>query len=319
MRPAPLPPLRADAVEAVGWVTLAIKVGLIALGAIILIRLAGLLVQRLERAVRTAGRGDETSREKRARTLGSVVRGVARLTIIVLALMMAVHELGLDITPALAAAGGFGVAAGLGAQSLVRDWIVGFFIIYDNEYVVGDVVQIAGVAGTVESLTLRHTEVRDGEGALHFVPNGEIKVVTNLTKAWSSPIVRIPIGIGEDPERVTAVLERCLSEAAAASPLKPLLRDVPRVLGMEDVAAGHYTMMLQARTLPEHRLAVARAIRYGVVRRLRDEGIAIGAPVTEPGVPVATAATAPGGLPPGTAQRLRDARLHQAPSEVDGA
>jgi small conductance mechanosensitive channel len=268
-------PFRTDAAEAFSYATLAIKIGLIALGALILIRVAGILVQRLERAIRVAGRGDEISREKRARTLGGIVRGVARLAIIVVALMMAVRELGLDITPALAAAGGFGVAAGLGAQSVIRDWIVGFFIVYDNEYVVGDVVSVAGVTGTVESLTLRHTEVRDGEGALHFVPNGEIKVVTNLTKAWSSPIVRIPVSLAEDPARVTSILESYLAEAAERPPLKPLLRDAPRVLGMEDVSAGQYTMMLQARTLPEHRLAVARALRFGAVTRLRDEGIAV--------------------------------------------
>lgn len=300
-------PFRPDAAEAFSLVTLAIKVGLIVLGALILIRLAGLLVQRLERAVRIGGRGDESSREKRARTLGGVVRGITRTSIILVALLMAVRELGLDITPALAAAGGFGVAAGLGAQSLVRDWIVGFFIIYDNEYVVGDVVQVAGVAGTVEGLTLRHTELRDGEGALHFVPHGEIKVVTNLTKSWSSPIVRIPVGLNEEPAKVVEVLERYLAEAAEQPALKPLLRDRPRVLGMEDVSVGQYTMMLQARTLPEHRLAVARAIRFGAVSRLQAEGIAIHSHAPE----VAAAAA------PGAAGKLRDARLH-APG-ADGA
>jgi small-conductance mechanosensitive channel len=274
-------PLRADAAEAFSFVTLAIKIGLIALGALILIRVAGLLVARLERAIRAAGRGDEISREKRARTLGGVVRGIARIAILVVATMMAVRELGLDITPALAAAGGFGVAAGLGAQSLVRDWIVGFFIIYDNQYVVGDVVQLAGVSGTVEALTLHHTEVRDGEGALHFVPNGEIKVVSNLTKSWSSPVVRIPISLTEDPGNVAAILERFLAEIAEDPRLKPLLRDKPRVLGMDDVAIGQYTMMLQARTLPEHRLVVARAIRFGAVSRLRAAGVAIHATAAE--------------------------------------
>jgi len=301
-------PFRADAAEAFNYATLAIKVGLIALGALILIRVAGILVQRLERAIRSAGRGDEISREKRARTLGGVVRGLARAAIIVVALLMAVRELGLDITPAIATAGGFGVAAGLGAQSLVRDWINGFFIIYDNQYVVGDVVQVAGVAGTVESLTLHHTEIRDGEGALHFVPNGEIKVVTNLTKAWSSPIVRIPVSLTEDPARVASVLERYLAEAALEPALKPLLRDAPRVLGMEDVSVGQYTMMLQARTLPEHRLAVARALRFGAVSRLRAEGITIHSTAAESPAP---------GTVPGSAAKLRDARLHDA--AADGA
>lgn len=286
MKPLPIGP---NAAEAFSLATLAIKVGLIALGALILIRIAGLLVQRLERAVRVAGRGDETSREKRARTLGGVVRGIARIAIVVVAVMMAVRELGLDITPALAAAGGFGVAAGLGAQSLVRDWIVGFFIIYDNQYVVGDVVNVAGVAGNVEALTLHHTEIRDGEGALHFIPNGEIKVVTNLTKAWSTPVVRIPISLTEDPARVSSVLERFIAEAAQDPALKPLLREPPRLIGMEDVTAGQYTMMLQARTLPEHRLLVARSIRFGAVSRLQAEGISIQAAAPPAAPPPAAA------------------------------
>lgn len=286
MKPVPIGP---EAAQAFSLVTLAIKVGLIVLGALILIRISGLMVGRLERAIRLAGRGDEISREKRARTLGGVVRGIGRVAIIVVALMMAVRELGLDITPALAAAGGFGVAAGLGAQSLVRDWLVGFFIIYDSQYVVGDVVSIAGVTGTVESLTLRHTEIRDGEGALHFVPNGEIKTVTNLTKAWSTPVVRIPISLTEDPGRVSQILERFMTQLADDPAVKPLLREPPRLIGMEDVSAGQYTMMLQARTLPEHRLLVARSMRIGAVSRLQAEGIAIqaAAPAAAPAVPPA--------------------------------
>jgi small conductance mechanosensitive channel len=276
------PAFPADAAQAVSLATLAIRVGLIALGAIILIRISSMLVARMERAVRRHPEGEDASREKRARTLGGVVRGLSRSAIVLIALLMAVRELGLDITPALAAAGGFGVAAGLGAQSLVRDWLVGFFIIYDNEYAVGDAVQVAGVAGTVEALTLRHTELRDGEGALHFVPNGEIKVVTNLTKSWSTPVVRIPVSLAEEPARVQAVLERFAAEAAEDPVLKPLLRERPRVLGMEDVTVGQYTMMMQARTVPEHRLDVARALRYGAVSRLRAEGIAIHAPVPPP-------------------------------------
>ncbi len=294
------PVFTPDAAGAATLATVAIKLGLIVLGAIILIRVASILVARLERTVRKKG-DEEVSREKRARTLGGVVRGLTRVTVAVVAVMMGVRELGLDITPALAAAGGFGVAAGLGAQSVVRDWIVGFFIIYDNEYVVGDVVQVAGVAGTVETLTLRHTEVRDGEGALHYVPNGEIKVVTNLTKSWSTPVVRIPVSLTEDPEKVTASLERYLAEAAEDPALKPLLRDRPRVLGMEDVSVGQYTMMLQAKTLPEHRLLVARALRAGAVSRLRAEGIAIHGPHADTWTRPAA----------GAAARERDAGLHQ--------
>jgi len=274
------PSFTADVAQAYNFAALAIRVGLILLGAVILIRVAGILASRIERRIKARHPGDEESAyEKRAKTIGGVLRGAARTTIIIVALMMAVRELGLDITPALAAAGGFGVAAGLGAQSIVRDWLVGFFIIYDNAYAVGDAVTIAGVSGTVESLTLRHTEVRDGEGALHYVPNGEIKVATNLTKSWSTPVVRIPVSLTEDPIRAQEVLERFVTEAANDPALKPFLREPPRVIGVEDIAPGQYTVLIQARTLPDHRLTVARALRYGALSRLRAAGISSHAPV----------------------------------------
>lgn len=274
----PLPLRNPEAVTAFDLATLLIRLGLIVLGAIILLRVSAMLVGRLERAIKEGGRGEPSAREKRARTLGTVVRGAIRSAVVLVALLMGVRELGLDITPALAAAGGFGVAAGLGAQFVIRDWIGGFFIIYDNQYVVGDAVRISGVAGTVEALTLRHTELRDGDGSVHYIPNGEIKLVTNLTKSWSAPVVRIPVSLAEDPVRVTSVLEAFLREFAEDPAMKPLLRDAPRLLGMDDVAIGQYTMMLQARTTPENRYTVSRALRSGAVTRLRESGVALHAP-----------------------------------------
>lgn len=274
----PLPLRNPQAVAAFDMATLLIRLGLIVLGAIILLRVSAMLVGRLERAIKESGRGEPSTREKRARTLGTVLRGAVRSAVVLVALLMGVRELGLDITPALAAAGGFGVAAGLGAQFLIRDWIGGFFIIYDNQYVVGDAVRISGVAGTVEALTLRHTELRDGDGSVHYIPNGEIKLVTNLTKSWSAPVVRIPVSLAEDPVRVTSVLEAFLREFAEDPAMKPLLRDAPRLLGMDDVAIGQYTMMLQVRTTPENRYTVSRALRSGAVSRLRESGVALHAP-----------------------------------------
>ena len=185
---------------------------------------------------------------------------------------MAARAAGLDITPALAAAGGFGVAAGLGAQSLVRDWIAGFFIIHENQFDVGDVVRVAGVSGTVEMLSLRHTELRDGEGFIHFIPNGEIKVVTNLTKSWATPMVRVPVSVAEDPDRVIGIVEAMLPTFQADPAIRPLLLEGPRLLGIEDVGPGHYTLLLQAKTVPEQRLVVARALRRSLIQRLLAEG-----------------------------------------------
>lgn len=268
-------PARAAEVGAADVIVLSIRLGVIVLGTFLVLRVAGALVSRLEQTIRERSVGEEAARDKRARTIGGVLRGGARSLVFVVAALMAVRELGLDITPALAAAGGFGVAAGLGAQSLVRDWISGFFIIHDDQYGVGDTVRVAGVAGTIEQLTLRHTELRDGDGSLHFIPNGEIKIVTNLTKSWAAPLIRIPVSSDEDPERVLRVLNEMVSAFRADAVTAALLVDGPTVLGIDDVSAGQYTVLIQARTRPENRHPATRALRLAAIRRLRAEGIAL--------------------------------------------
>ena len=272
-------PLRRDAQEAFTFVEILIRIGVILLATFVAVRLMYLIVGRVERAIRTEGKGTESAREKRAHTIGQVLRSVVRGVIIVIGILMCVRELGLDISPALAAAGGFGVAAGLGAQGVVKDWISGFFIVRDNQFGVGDVVRAAGVSGTVEALSLRSTELRDGEGFMHYIPNGEIKVVTNLTKSWSTPIVRIPISLTEDPSRAVSVIEAMLRDFAARPKVKPLLLDAPKLLGIEDVGAGQFTLMLQAKTVPEERLAVSRALRLAALESLRVAGIVSHAPI----------------------------------------
>jgi small-conductance mechanosensitive channel len=254
-------------------VTTLIRVGLIVLCAFLLSRVALVLISRFERAIRAGARGVAIEREKRAQTLGQVLRSVSWILIVVVASLMSLREMGFDITPLLAAAGGFGVAAGLGAQTLVRDWIGGILIILDNQFAVGDVVRAAGVAGKVESLSLHHTELRDGDGSLHFVPNSEIKVVTNLSRTWSQPTVRIPVDIGEDPKRVLAVLTDTLHRFAEDPAIRPHLEGEPRVLGIEDVYAGYFTVLLQVKTNPGKRLEMMRELRIEALHRLRAEGI----------------------------------------------
>jgi small conductance mechanosensitive channel len=270
----------AAPVAAVDTVALLISIGVLVLMTVLALRLSGILIGRMEDAIRRGPGGEPEARDKRARTLGGVLRGAARALILVVAALMAVREAGLDITPAVAAAGGFGVAAGLGAQSLVRDWIAGIFIIHDNQYAVGDVVRAAGVAGTIEQLSLRHTELRDGDGSLHFIPNGEIKIVTNLTKSWAAPMIRIPVSLDEDPDRVLRVLESMADAFRADPSMAPLLQDGPKVLGVDDVGTGQFTVLVQARTKPEHRYQVMRSLRLAAMRRLRDEGIALHTPAS---------------------------------------
>ena len=282
-------------------IALIVRLGLIFLGAILLMRVAGAVISRVESAIRHRADGEPIAREKRSKTIGGVLRGGTRSLIFIVAAMMAVRELGMDITPIIAAAGGFGVAAGLGAQSLVRDWIVGFFIIHDDQYDVGDVVRIAGVAGTIEQLSLRHTELRDGDGSLHFIPNGEIKIVTNLTKSWAAPLVRIPINSVEDSEQVLHVLGKMAEDFRRDKANEHLLVDGPKVLGIDDVQPGQYTVLIQVRTRPENRYNVTRMLRTASLRALRAADISLaGTPlVTDPNAAnAATAAATAAAAPP---------------------
>ncbi len=254
-------------------VAILIKLGLIVACVFLASRIASAAIGRIERAIRREGTGPAEEREKRARTVGSVLRGGAWLLILVVGGLMGVRELGLDISPALAAAGGFGVAAGIGAQTLVRDWIAGLFVVLENQFGVGDVVRAAGVSGRVDAFTLRHTEVRDGDGSVHFIPNGEMRVVTNLTKIGSAALVRVPVSVQEDPARVQQVLERMLAGLEQDAALKPSLLDRPRVLGVEDIGAGQYTVILRALAPPSQRFEVARRLRFEALSRLQAEGI----------------------------------------------
>lgn len=286
-------PLLPTTEQAFSVATLVVRLGLVMLAAMISVRIAYLLIGRIERAIRNEARSTETAREKRAKTVGSVLRSVTRGLIVLIAFLMGARELGLDITPALAAAGGFGVAAGLGAQSLIRDWIAGFFFIHDNQFAVGDVIRVAGVSGTVEMLSLRHTELRDSEGFIHFIPNGEIKVVTNLTKSWSTPLVRVPVSLVEDPNRVIAAIEAMLVDFREDPRVKGHLLEGPRILGIEDVNTGQFTLLLQAKTVPEQRLYVARALRLAILERLRAEGISLQTAAGAESAPLGPALTAP--------------------------
>jgi small-conductance mechanosensitive channel len=263
--------------------TAGLRVGLIIASAFLMSRIARAVVGRIESAIRAGTQGFAIERERRAKTLGKMLRNASWVVIVVVSLLMGLRELGFDITPALAAAGGFGIAAGFGAQTLVKDWLAGVMIITDNQFAVGDVVRAAGVAGKVEVVSLHHTELRDGDGALHFVPNGEIKVVTNLSRSWSQPTVRVPIDIGEDPKRVLAVLRDELQKFGEEPSVKAHLEGAPRLLGIEDVFAGYFTVLLQVKTDPSQRLEMMRELRIAVLHRLRQEGISVRAATTTTG------------------------------------
>ena len=148
----------------------------------------------------------------RVNTLARVFRNAAAIVIAIVAGTLVLGELGISIAPILATAGVAGIAIGFGAQSLIKDYFNGFFLLLDDQIRQGDVVQIAGVGGLAEEVTLRYVRLRDLEGHVHYIPNGEIKLVTNRTRVYATPVIDVPISYAEDADRVQQVMRETATE-----------------------------------------------------------------------------------------------------------
>ena len=249
---------------------------------IVTILLVGALAYVALRVVRNrVGRmpieiGPETNdRLQRRKTLASVMSTAGLILIATVTLMMVLETIGLPLGPLLATAGVASLAIGFGAQTLVKDIIGGFFILLEDQYAIGDVVQTAGVDGVVEEVNLRTTVLRDLHGTVHVVPNGEIRVLSNKTKGWSRAVIEVGVGYGEDPDRVIAVLEELAQEIHADPVFGTLLLEPPVVPGVEAFGDSAVTIRMMAKTLPLKQWDVARELRRRIKHRFDDEGIEI--------------------------------------------
>ena len=211
---------------------------------------------------------------QRAHTLSVVTSSTGIVTIWVLAGLILLSLLGLDVGGVFAGVGLAGLAIGLGAQDLIKDFLAGFFIILEDRYGVGDVVRVNGTAaGRVEQLSLRVTGLRDLDGTLWYINNGEIKEDANLSKQWSGALVDIPVAHTEEPARVRKVLEQ-VTEAAMRDPdVRRKLRERPQVLGIEAVDPIAATWRLLAHTRPGRQWDVSRRLREMAIEGLLEEGI----------------------------------------------
>ncbi|HEX2198469.1 MAG TPA: mechanosensitive ion channel family protein [Burkholderiales bacterium] len=174
--------------------------------------IAGRLIRIFRGYMARRTSGDEVARIE---TLARVFRNAAGIVIFLVAGMLVLGELGISIAPILATAGVAGVAIGFGAQSLVRDFFTGFFLLFDDQIRQGDVVQIAGVGGLVEEVTLRYVRLRDFEGHVHYVPNGEIKAVINRTREFATPVIEVGIAYREDPDQGFSVMRAVAAQMRA--------------------------------------------------------------------------------------------------------
>jgi small-conductance mechanosensitive channel len=215
------------------------------------------------------------ARRQQLLTLVQVLRWGVNVLIVGAALLMLLGTFGVDITPLLTSVGVVGLAVSLGAQTLIKDLIGGFLILVENQYVVGDTIQVGGVSGTVEQLTLRATHLRDIDGRLHIVPNGEVRVVSNMTKEWSCALVDLGVAYEEDLDRVLQVLEGS-AEAFAQDPVfGPRLLEPPQVMGPMSLGDWAWTVRVMVKTQPGKHLGVARELRKWLLATCEQEGITL--------------------------------------------
>jgi len=235
-------------------------------------------VNLVSRAVRRAvddGNEEVTSdAERRAETLGSVLNNAARVVVVAFFLLMTLQEFGVNIGPLVAGAGVAGVALGFGAQSLVKDVISGFFLLMENQFGVGDIVNVDDKhTGTVERMTLRITQLRDSEGRAHFIPNGSIVRVVVLSKDFARALVDVEVSYDADPDRVFQVLleaGRKLHEDRPEQAVEPL-----EVKGVESLGASGFVIRTLTKTAPGAQWEVARELRRRILLAFREAGIEI--------------------------------------------
>ena len=251
--------------------TSGLRIVIIVLGCLVGYRSVRVLAARLESLI--AGAAPTEDEAQRASTLARVIRSTALVTIVIVTGLMILLELGLDVTPLIAGAGVAGVALGLGAQSLISDIIGGFFILMEDQFAVGDSIQVGNIAGGVEKMTLRATFLRDLEGTLHVVPNGEMRIVSNRTKDWSRAVLNLGVAYEEDIGRVMAALGKIGHGLYQDEEFAPLLLEEPTVSGVEALGDWAVTVRIMVKTEPGKQWNVARELRRRVKESFEREGI----------------------------------------------
>jgi small-conductance mechanosensitive channel len=236
----------------------------------------------VRRAVsRTGYRESKAGIEKRTSTLVSVFTGIGRVFIVAVAIMMALEEAGIPVAPVLAGFGIAGVAIGFGAQYLIRDLIAGIFIILENQYRVGDVVNVAGIGGLVEDITLRKTVLRDLDGIVHHVPNGEIKTASNYTRHFSRVNLNISVGYGTDLDHAISVINGVGKEIAEDEKWRKIIKSPPQVLRVDNLGESGIDIKILGDVEPIRQWDVMGELRLRLKKAFDAEGIEIPWPHTK--------------------------------------
>ncbi|MBR0672854.1 mechanosensitive ion channel domain-containing protein, partial [Neoroseomonas soli] len=220
-------------------------------------------------------RDAKAARSARVRTLLPMLRTALMITIVVVVGFIILTEIGVNVAPLIAGAGVVGIAIGFGSQTLVRDVITGIFLLFEDAMAVGDVVQVGGLSGVVEQLSIRSIKLRAQDGSLHIIPFSAVTTVTNMTRDFAFAVVDVNVAYGEDTDRVTEVLKQIAVELREDVKFRPAIRDDLDILGVERLAESGVMMRVRLKTEPSQRWAVGREMNRRIKKRFDELGIEI--------------------------------------------
>jgi small conductance mechanosensitive channel len=269
-----------------GWLQAGLRILLIVVIAVVL---RSVVRKAISRTIERMNKGAEAAanttlggllvnaerRKQRSEAIGSVLRSVASFLIMGTAALTVLSVLKINLAPLLASAGVAGVAIGFGARNLVTDFLSGVFMILEDQYGVGDVIDAGVASGTVVEVGLRVTKLRGDNGEIWYVRNGEVKRIGNLSQGWATAVVDVQVGAGEDLERARTVITETADAMAKSDPWDERLWEPVRVLGLESVGADSVVIQAQAKTMPGQAAAVARELRWRIKRAFDAAGIEI--------------------------------------------
>lgn len=222
----------------------------------------------------------DVDRRRRLNTLLHAGQGVVTVVVLALSLMMALQLFGFDIGPLLASAGVAGLAISLGATTIIQDYIGGAIILSEDQFRVGDVVEVAGVAGEVVRMTLRATYLRDATGKLYTVPNGSIRLISNVTRDWARAVVDVTLDYAADPARLEAATQAIAARLKAEPSIGGLLLGEPEAVTWSNLTDWVMQVRLMVKTLPGKQWTVSRYLRQFAVEALQAQGLRMAMPVT---------------------------------------
>jgi len=228
--------------------------------------------------LKSAATGDAEELAKRYHTLSGVTVKTGEAIIWIVFAFSTLSLIGIPIAPLLAGVSVAGIAIGFGAQTIVKDILAGLFILLENQYAKGDVVKIAGIGGHVEDVNLRRTVLRDLDGAVHTIPNGEVRVASNLTRDWSRVNFNVHFAYGEDVDRVFALINRVGEEIAADPVFGPAILEAPKALRVDALGDTGIAVKVIGVTKPMKQWEVAGELRKRLQKAFEGEGIELPGP-----------------------------------------